>query len=495
MAGHSKWANIQHRKGRQDEKRGKIWTRIIREITVAAKLGLPDPKMNARLRLAIQNARAENMPKDKLQVGFMGENCAVACQVKYADGDIHSELTQWDSVAKSGSKGQNLFERITVYKPSGQGSKLLLKVSSSGLSQMVSAYLVIPEQNTHVELSSGKQISESIQTQEVRFYTVTTEKAVVTGTIQFEASQGSIIVKISDMYDPSQDPEALVLSLEASGESKQKEITLTKGKDSKGDIGLFKTAYVQVIGSANSVFTIKVPRSSQDFEAIIPGQKTTLTYESGKKSIYYYRVASTSEVKSLKLVFTLDNGRSVKDGVMVYFIRSMEELISRTNFYYASEEEFGRKDQNIGHGLDTRSQGPGLVERDAVDGRGPLLLEAPREVRRDERLRRRGAARPEPARRQPPGRPFADPGLSPPVRRKPYGTTSPPGLLPVSYWQNSCRAGRGAPPTGGEKKGLAANGPLLSRPRKRPPGPRAEPAGAPFTAARHGRGGRGRGGP
>jgi YebC/PmpR family DNA-binding regulatory protein len=67
MAGHSKWANIQHRKGRQDEKRGKIWTRIIREITVAARQGGGDVGMNPRLRLAIERAKAANMPADRIK--------------------------------------------------------------------------------------------------------------------------------------------------------------------------------------------------------------------------------------------------------------------------------------------------------------------------------------------------------------------------------------------------------------------------------------------
>ncbi len=67
MAGHSKWANIQHRKGRQDEKRGKIWTRIIREITVAARQGGPDVKDNPRLRLAVDKAKAANMPADRIK--------------------------------------------------------------------------------------------------------------------------------------------------------------------------------------------------------------------------------------------------------------------------------------------------------------------------------------------------------------------------------------------------------------------------------------------
>jgi YebC/PmpR family DNA-binding regulatory protein len=67
VAGHSKWANIQHRKGRQDEKRGKIWTRIIREITVAARAGGGDLSTNPRLRLAIDRAKAANMPADRIK--------------------------------------------------------------------------------------------------------------------------------------------------------------------------------------------------------------------------------------------------------------------------------------------------------------------------------------------------------------------------------------------------------------------------------------------
>ncbi|MDD5332533.1 MAG: YebC/PmpR family DNA-binding transcriptional regulator [Rhodoferax sp.] len=67
MAGHSKWANIQHRKGRQDEKRGKIWTRIIREITVAARSGGGDLGTNPRLRLAVDRAKAANMPADRVK--------------------------------------------------------------------------------------------------------------------------------------------------------------------------------------------------------------------------------------------------------------------------------------------------------------------------------------------------------------------------------------------------------------------------------------------
>jgi len=85
MAGHSKWANIQHRKGRQDAKRGKIWTKIIRELTVAARAGGPDPDSNPRLRLAWDKATAANMPKDNIQR-------AIARGAGSADSDNYEEI-------------------------------------------------------------------------------------------------------------------------------------------------------------------------------------------------------------------------------------------------------------------------------------------------------------------------------------------------------------------------------------------------------------------
>ena len=67
MSGHSKWANIQHRKGRQDAKRGKVFTKLIKEVTVAAKMGGGDLSANPRLRLAVDKAKAESMPKDNIE--------------------------------------------------------------------------------------------------------------------------------------------------------------------------------------------------------------------------------------------------------------------------------------------------------------------------------------------------------------------------------------------------------------------------------------------
>ncbi len=67
MAGHSKWANIQHRKGRQDVKRGKVFTKLIKEITVSAKMGGGEVGFNPRLRLAVEKAKGENMPSDNIK--------------------------------------------------------------------------------------------------------------------------------------------------------------------------------------------------------------------------------------------------------------------------------------------------------------------------------------------------------------------------------------------------------------------------------------------
>src|ERR671919_606132 len=67
MAGHSQFKNIMHRKGRQDAQKSKLFSKLAREITVAAKLGMPDPAMNPRLRAAVLAARAENMPKDNIE--------------------------------------------------------------------------------------------------------------------------------------------------------------------------------------------------------------------------------------------------------------------------------------------------------------------------------------------------------------------------------------------------------------------------------------------
>ena len=94
MAGHSQFKNIMHRKGKQDAARARTFAKFAREITMAAKAGLPDPEMNARLRLAIQNARADNMPKDNIDraikkaAGTDGANFELVRYEGYAPGGV-----------------------------------------------------------------------------------------------------------------------------------------------------------------------------------------------------------------------------------------------------------------------------------------------------------------------------------------------------------------------------------------------------------------------
>ena len=87
MSGHSKWSTIKHKKGAADAKRGQLFTKLTREITVAAREGSPDPDMNFRLRLAIDNAKSQNMPKDTI------ERAVAKGSGKGADGNALEELT------------------------------------------------------------------------------------------------------------------------------------------------------------------------------------------------------------------------------------------------------------------------------------------------------------------------------------------------------------------------------------------------------------------
>ncbi len=94
MAGHSKWANIKHRKAAQDAKRAKVWTRIIKELTIASRDGGPDPDTNPALRLAVQNAKGANMPKDTIEraikkgAGGEGQNLQEVTYEGYAPNGI-----------------------------------------------------------------------------------------------------------------------------------------------------------------------------------------------------------------------------------------------------------------------------------------------------------------------------------------------------------------------------------------------------------------------
>jgi YebC/PmpR family DNA-binding regulatory protein len=119
MAGHSKWANIQHRKGKQDLIRAKVFSRLSKEITVAAKMGDPDPDKNPRLRLAVKEAKAASMPKDNIEraikkaIGGEGGDYAEVRYEGYAPGGIAVIVeTMTDNRNRTASNVRSYFSKF-----------------------------------------------------------------------------------------------------------------------------------------------------------------------------------------------------------------------------------------------------------------------------------------------------------------------------------------------------------------------------------------------
>jgi YebC/PmpR family DNA-binding regulatory protein len=118
MAGHSKWANIQHRKGKQDKLRSKMFSKLAKEITVAAKMGMPDPDMNPRLRLAVKAAKAVSMPKDvidraikKSQMGDAGDYIEIRYEGYGAGGIAVIVEALTDNVNRTASNVRSYFTK------------------------------------------------------------------------------------------------------------------------------------------------------------------------------------------------------------------------------------------------------------------------------------------------------------------------------------------------------------------------------------------------
>ena len=134
MAGHSQFKNIMHRKGKQDAVRAKLFSKLGREITVAAKMGMPDPAMNPRLRMAVLAARAENMPKDNIQrainkaAGGEGDNYDEVRYEGYGPGGaavivhgvVHVETNVRNRVANRPRHELELVERLRAFPADGR---------------------------------------------------------------------------------------------------------------------------------------------------------------------------------------------------------------------------------------------------------------------------------------------------------------------------------------------------------------------------------------
>jgi len=199
MAGHSQFKNIMHRKGAADVRRSKLFSKLAREITVAAKLGTPDPDMNARLRLAIINARAENMPKDNIEraikkaAGAGGENYEAVRYEGYGPGGVamivealtdnrnrtagavRSYLTKnGGALGESGSVAF-MFDRVGQihYKPeAGSADKVLEAAIDAGADDVAS------DESGHVITTTFESMGEVAKRLEAALGEAETVKAV-----------------------------------------------------------------------------------------------------------------------------------------------------------------------------------------------------------------------------------------------------------------------------------------------------------------------------
>jgi YebC/PmpR family DNA-binding regulatory protein len=237
MAGHSQFKNIMHRKGAADIRRSKLFSKLAREITVAAKLGVPDPNMNARLRLAIINARAENMPKDNIEraikkaAGNDGENYETIRYEGYGPGGVamivealtdnrnrtagavRSYLSKnGGALGESGSVAF-MFDRVgqIVYKPeAGDADKVLEAAIEAGADDVQST----PQ--GHTITTAYADMSEVTKKLEAALGEAETVKAIwrPQTTTSLDEDKASAMLKLIDILDEDDDVQEVYANYE-----------------------------------------------------------------------------------------------------------------------------------------------------------------------------------------------------------------------------------------------------------------------------------------
>ncbi len=243
MAGHNKWSKIKRQKAQQDKRKSKIWARISRDITVAAREGGGDPEMNARLSLAVDKAKAENMPKDNIERAIKrgtgeieGEDYEEVAYEGYAPGGIavfvdaltdntnrtvadlrHLFSKAGGSLGKTGSVGY-LFERKGIIYVKAEGNdelELFEIVAEAGAEDMqrdddVFVITVPVEQFDAVETALHGANVESEDSSLVR---------IPTTTLQLADSDAQKVVRLIDQLEEHQDVQAVFTTLELNGET------------------------------------------------------------------------------------------------------------------------------------------------------------------------------------------------------------------------------------------------------------------------------------
>jgi YebC/PmpR family DNA-binding regulatory protein len=241
MAGHSQLKNIMHRKGAADARRSKIFSKLAKEITVAAKLGTPDPAMNPRLRLAIQNARAENMPKDNIEraikkaAGGDAENYSEVRYEGYGPGGVavivealtdnrnRTAAAVRSAFAKyGGALGETgsvafMFDRVgQITYPAGAGSAdtVLEAAIEAGAEDVES------DSEGHVVTSAFEDLGEVARNLEEALGEAETVKAVwqPQTTTALDEEKASTMLKLVSVLDDDDDVQAVYSNFEVSDE-------------------------------------------------------------------------------------------------------------------------------------------------------------------------------------------------------------------------------------------------------------------------------------
>jgi YebC/PmpR family DNA-binding regulatory protein len=241
MAGHSQFKNIMHRKGKQDSVRSKMFSKLAREITVAAKTGLPDPSMNARLRLAIQNAKAQSMPKDNIEravkkaSGVDGENYEEVRYEGYGPGGVAvivEALTDnrnrtASSVRSTFSKaGGALGETGSVSFSFDHVGEITYKLSVGDADSVMEAAIeagaddVTTDEDGHTILCGFEDIGEVSKALEDKLGEAETVKAIWKGqnTVPVDEEKAQSLMKLIDTLEDDDDVQNVYSNFEGSDE-------------------------------------------------------------------------------------------------------------------------------------------------------------------------------------------------------------------------------------------------------------------------------------
>ncbi|GGE49469.1 YebC/PmpR family DNA-binding transcriptional regulator [Actibacterium pelagium] len=241
MAGHSKWANIQHRKGRQDAARSKLFSKLSKEITVAAKMGDPDPEKNPRLRLAVKEAKSQSMPKDNIDraikkaIGGEGEayeeiryegygpNGVAVIVEAMTDNRNRTASTVRSTFTKNGGNlGETgsvgfMFERkgeVTYNAEAGDADTIMMAAIEAGAEDVDSS------EEGHVIICADTDLNEVSNALEAELGESETAKLIwqPTTTTELGLEDMQKLMKLVDALEDDEDVQRVTTNFEASDE-------------------------------------------------------------------------------------------------------------------------------------------------------------------------------------------------------------------------------------------------------------------------------------